>query len=529
MIFSLPEGYNRYEESTLKGYLYYWEWIKGLYIASPGAYIAPMLSPLQIYEADYQTYCVAGHETMPDIYTFDFGDHHGSFTFSGGEIHIFDTGDRPAGEYKVEFYMPGVAESEKRITITTGDGYRYMFEVPDEPELFDTTAPLQTGLVDPLAPDDYPTQWQLKTITAPNGDEVTFHYRKGTFANRKQTTSIRYYQVSYESEKVYPITGSPPPTPTHYSCELPTYMQLSRGKHWYLTSIDIRDDVRISFRYDAVPIAGREHYREHRDSLHKPLATLATLKSMRVERLGAERRVLRDCALSHQYENEYKEEYGSRAHVPVLYLKEINLYDVGRYKMQYGQYDTSGKRLLSQIHWPAGGKSTYEYEPHSYTQYVTRSGSADGLPYLRASGKTTTANGMRIKAIGEENGMGQIRRRTYHYSGGTLLQDSSTPQDRPAGVSAYTLNYKTGETSDYFSNRTCENVRFRRDDGAGPRRRRRQLHRRQLHGHHGALRLREIDLHALLGRTRRPDVGPDQPRRNALGRTRRQWTDQAAP
>ena len=89
--------------------------------------------------------------------------------------------------------------------------------------------------------------------------------------------------------------------------------------------------------------------------------------------------------------------------------------------------DFACRGLLSQITYPTGGYTTFEYEPHQYKDMVTRDSSSDNLPYLKIGSSTFTTGGLRIKKITDHPLTGTPNTRSYLYltadgkSSGNLL------------------------------------------------------------------------------------------------------------
>ena len=111
------------------------------------------------------------YDTAPDIYHFRFLGHSGDFMMlPDGTVRVYNS-DIPHGEISVEFIDDNDFPWDVTITLTTGDGYAYVFG----PE----------GLTEiPSLPGDLPRRisksvsgYRLLRVTAPNKRSVELHYR----------------------------------------------------------------------------------------------------------------------------------------------------------------------------------------------------------------------------------------------------------------------------------------------------------------------------------------------------------------
>ena len=123
------------------------------------------------------------YETEPDIFMFSFPGHTGKFMIKeqGGGVKVFDT-NHPYGEYQVdisELEISGMFRS--RITITTGDGYKYEFGVTQSTVDYHVSHETYEEKHSPVPPAILVQEtnnecWVLTRITAPNGRYVSYEY-----------------------------------------------------------------------------------------------------------------------------------------------------------------------------------------------------------------------------------------------------------------------------------------------------------------------------------------------------------------
>lgn len=132
-------------------------------------------------------------ETSFDIFSFNFGKHKGRFCLGPDTIYVFNA-NHPHGEYNIEIIRGNISAlfPSLEFIITTGDGYKYIFEravylengsgLWRKPE-FKLSSSLQR------IANIY---WPLVRIEAPNGRKVVFEYDSAEFnASSRPYQSIR--------------------------------------------------------------------------------------------------------------------------------------------------------------------------------------------------------------------------------------------------------------------------------------------------------------------------------------------------
>jgi YD repeat-containing protein len=121
---------------------------------------------------------------QPDIFSFNFNGYSGRF--------ILDTLGHPFllnySNVKIETYSDGSAQL--LFKLTTGDGVQYFFGGDDATEL---SLNYQGGSGCSVSyPDETATSWYLKQIVHPNGDTISFTYRKNVVRYITSISQAKY-------------------------------------------------------------------------------------------------------------------------------------------------------------------------------------------------------------------------------------------------------------------------------------------------------------------------------------------------
>lgn len=119
------------------------------------------------------------YDASSDIYHFRMPGHGGSFfRRTDGTFAVYDTGGE-CGTYRVEKRNQSVTDGEggvyhrSQITITTGDGYRYVFGSLDEDDEYTERV---WGGKDNLEKKGAIIAWRLRNIVSPGGRVLHFYY-----------------------------------------------------------------------------------------------------------------------------------------------------------------------------------------------------------------------------------------------------------------------------------------------------------------------------------------------------------------
>ncbi len=381
------------------------------------------------------------YETTPDVFTFRFGDHTGSFSFGQSDtIYVYNT-KYPSGEYKINAI---IINGKIKFEIHTGDGYLYTFE--------EGSIPSSAMRIDRKPNFLYPDQdgpntcWNLTSILAPNGRKITFEY--GTVEYNANT---KYYASSTEEWDDYIVPR-----------------KVSNGyAYGYLNTMDRiaplkkikSDNFSITFSYisrkkekvEALPNTIEKYYQ------YIEIPTISLLHRIAVED-ALEIEEMKSISFSYIYSDTVTQNSkvgfaeGGR---PVLFLKRISLSQNENYFFEYcdenksfpllgqgvdhwgffngtiqrvhHQYTVTNSNfeeshgeiieddepyyeaipnfhiakmgMLKKIQYPTGGYTGFIYEGNTYSSKVTKDLESQNLPYLKIYSDEKEAGGVRIKQI----------------------------------------------------------------------------------------------------------------------------------
>lgn len=399
-------------------------------------------------------------DAQPDIFHFALPGHSGSFHLSfGKQITVFgSSSDRH--DYKVEIESQPFSDPPygftriKAITITTGDGVRYIFDGRPQNKYVDLTKTGQRSFMDLI------TAWHLTRIEAPDGRWAQFTYETHQRTVYNPRNSVTTSEVSdnqfyfyHPVVQCYTASGREDGEETH-----PT---LSRSS--FLSSISFSDGSHIDFAYDSSTVSstfkGDQYRQSHISTPHDYLNTIR-LKSVNVYKSGNPYSVA-SASFSHS-----RNTNGGMTN----YLQSITVQGTGTYTFDYIGWNDSSKPypyhatfavdhwgyyngkngpfypistvdlytqqetisgfsrdpdntysrlgMIEKITYPTGGYTTFEYEPHSYSAAVRRSYNTVEEKSFSPRLVTTygEAGGMRIKKISSflSNGT-SLGEKTYTY------------------------------------------------------------------------------------------------------------------
>ena len=407
-------------------------------------------------------------DAQPDIFHFTIPGHSGSFHLDfGKKITVFSTSsDRH--DYKVDiesqpFSAPPYGFTRiKTITITTGDGYRYIFDGRPQNPYVDLTKTGERNFMDLI------TAWHLTRIEAPNGRTATFNYethQRTIYTPRNSTSSS---SVSDEQFYFYhPVmqcstaSGREDGEETH-----PTVSRTS-----FLSSISFSDGSHIDFAYDSSTpssVFKGDQYRQSHNSTPQDYLNTIRLKSITVYKGGNPNSV---ASATFTYERNTN---GGKTN----YLQSITVLGTGTYSFNYIGWNDSSKPypyhatfsvdhwgyyngkngpfyphssvnlstqhetitgdsrnpdntysrlgMIEKITYPTGGYTTFEYEPHVYSAAVSRDYN-----------------------VTEENSFSPRLVLTYGEAGGMRIKKISSflSNGTPAGEKHYTYEDVSGKSS----------------------------------------------------------------------------------
>ena len=420
------------------------------------------------------------YETTPDIFSFNFGKHRGSFIIdANGKVHVFDCEN--SGTYKIELsemnIQPHQAHGfqttihESAIKITTGDGYIYEFGGNDEYVEYvfnyiydDNTIDKYVRIEDPITI----TSWYLKSITAPNNRKVVFCYSDDLsddqwisgFPPNDGKGNYIFTLIPYASKTLayHGIGGQQIADYDHaYNSKLQVL------KTVYLTKITIDNTLKVEFNY--LP-------KEESDS-HYPGHGVATIYGRKLKKLD-------EIIITDQLENENVDQITfsyqnlGPSNKKRMFLVEINNKRLEKYSFTYNKTNilpstatndidfwgfwresdnttnfnnnfipmfhldselniiytqmptvrdpvttNHDAGLLNKVVYPTGGRTEIIYEPHDYSKRLERRADNYFIPKLyTVSGN---AGGARVKTLKDIDNTGTEQERKFIYEGGILM------------------------------------------------------------------------------------------------------------
>ncbi len=300
-------------------------------------------------DPDYWTdYVVNGTETESDIFHFNFMGHSGSFHFDGHRnIKVYNTNGNH-GTYKIEYRKEPVSAGTEieEITITTADGYKYVFGndryVKEEDDRY-----VERSLVGTLvAPGHYRLSkdvgslkyvhqpivtWLLREIVAPNQRKVVFNYNSKNYyndceINPNQQRRNPYYTTSFSFgyNKVPDYDGSNTSTDHCRRVSVVKTSNLSQIRICNDKNGDSQHDIIIDFYYSEKPYRDATVVSSTDNDHAKADANIAqyTLKLDALSVTGSGNN-LRTCS------------FGYRNKDTRLILNSISVSGIGVYKMSY--------------------------------------------------------------------------------------------------------------------------------------------------------------------------------------------------
>ena len=275
-------------------------------------------------------------DTKPDLFTFNFLGHKGHFMLNEGDVPIFDT-SKPEGEYQVEILSFGYQAPNYtvRIRITTGDGYKYIFE--------DNLALYSNGIsfwhTYPLY-STHSTCFPLVEIDAPNGRKVTIEY----YAKEVNKTVHGYFSRAND----WTDSGNP------------SACSISNG---YLTTAETVQPIhKITIGNTVINFQYTDRIKEKVDVPYLPSETGASLDVVRkLESISIVDNRLSTPLQTYTFNYIYGKDLGYTASRAVPLLKGIDASGFGKYNMDYYNEDKPFPTFLKgRDYWGYGNNSTAE-------------------------------------------------------------------------------------------------------------------------------------------------------------------------
>lgn len=385
-------------------------------------------------------------ELEPDIFHFNFLGYSGSFQMGeNGEVKFFGNG-KSLQQLKADVTFTNLST----ITITTGDGYKYLFG--------------HTGIESTLthsseAPGTFietPTSWRLHKIIAPNGRTVVFNYSifQGIYEGN-------YYMYTPQSTKNYNIFSA-----GSYGSDRSLGVNSTHYRSYPLTSIVIDNGPTIRFGY--LFTTGEKRYHTLLTQGIQDAFSTPRLEDVNVTYASD---TITKCHISYKVVSSGVAPTNNTIYFP----KSITINGEGTYNFNYDSEDTGGfppygthavdawgyyngssenmarqfltnglsyndttlaetvgsnyrysnhtyasKGMLIKVSYPTGGYTEIEYEPHSVGAQVLRGYNTQYRPELESLSSLQTG-GLRVRSITnypEKDAVGRTTTYSYTTTGG---------------------------------------------------------------------------------------------------------------
>lgn len=406
-------------------------------------------------------YALSGNELFdaePDIFHFNFLGHSGSFHLGPeGKVFVYGTPQSPDG-YKIEFdFMVNSVRSG--ITITTPDGYRYIF-------LGYRTGDRNTEMI--YSPMTI-LSWHLSRIEAPNGRTVTFSYDSpGVLYYKATRPGGLYYSVSQIGTNPYG-TGLVGGSEKHINtCDVTTSC---------LSSVKVDGTEILSFSYTTGNVIRSYKPPFNNDNLYNAYSPQLLLTEVDVKYEG---NVIKRCSLAFDGNTKSKTSYLTSLSIDGVGTFSMDYYNkqdtpyAGNFKIDhwgyYNGYSGASTRfmdistldssldetilagnprepngsyaqygILTKLTYPTGGWTSFSYEPHTYSFSVKCLRVNSFNPSIVS--QTGVAGGVRICSVSHFDSDGSLLdAKSYSYRTGPTNASPSS------GILAYMPRYKLSYT-----------------------------------------------------------------------------------
>ena len=318
---------------------------------------------------------------MPDIFNFSFMGYAGSFiinnqgeaTILNGNCVKIDLSDlRDICNRQNFAYTSYTPETTSRISITTDDGYQYIFGGNVDAFEYSTLSTISESYNSQRIPAI--SKWYLTTIIAPNNRSMSFHY--------KRSGNLKFFVTDYDWSEQTSLDNS-------------THLLWSVQKVCLLDSITTSDSIPFSVSFRSSP----ESQQMYSNSIYNWSSQSLQLDSIVVK---CNSKVLKSARLSYMY-RAHNMTFGAIKNYYWRYLSSVKISGVGTYSFDYNLIDpapgnmvsiylypnieittdsaykaivdrwgfwrlTSLQGLLSTISLPTGGLIRFTYGSHQYGQ-----------------------------------------------------------------------------------------------------------------------------------------------------------------
>ena len=379
-------------------------------------------------------------------------------------FHMNDNAKRVAGirvlNYRLITQFIKVFDTFNEFIVTSKDGTRYYFGGEEDA--------IEYSIVNRLIPGYYDVQdreqgldlnatantWMLTKIVRPNGEVVYFNYkREGIPIVECDSHRIRHEEWDDTpcpwNENTYVEEGNNRNKNISFYFLLPSYLEsiscgISKDEVHFGTShsTQLDYDYTPALFYERVGDSGLYEYLVPKYNHYEQLESIESSegKVLLEYTNDTETRLKLDSIkiVAPQCDTlRYKMTYNNKTPLPRYYSRQTDFWGYYNYSRPFtlraqrkqAQYIADSTLLkaeiLTQIEYPTGGRTCFEYEPHEYTQVVK----VEETP-IRTTRQLGKAGGLRVKKITDYTHDGKIEERIITYTNGIL---SGEPQYNTEG------------------------------------------------------------------------------------------------
>lgn len=424
----------------------WWRFMRNINVGYGSGTSAPEINLVTDYNNNKPNYQhTYEYDAQPDIFHFSLpGGHSGTFHLGfQKEIIVYNTSSGKGADYKIEIEEQALSTTNptrfKSITITTSDGFRYIFNGEISSPSVDMSKSRERTFYDLIS------AWHLTRIEAPNGRWAEFSY--SSYEKRVYSPGNAMTTGSVSDNQMYIYIGG---GQNNSECYSPTGLGDEDGRSSWrdtrssmLNSITFSDGSHIDFTTTTLATSEGDQYCPDLNLSPTNYSNTKRLSSINVY-IGTNTQSVASASFTHkrntngakttylasivvQGEGTYSFDYygwndSSKPYPP------HNCYGVdhwGYYNGKNGEYyptsyidpqtqsetisgesrnpDANYARLgmLTKITYPTGGWSILDYEPHSCSIAVDRSYNTNSLNSFvpRIIAYNGSVGGLRIKKI----------------------------------------------------------------------------------------------------------------------------------
>ena len=387
------------------------------------------------YISNYETDII---DTEPDLFTFNFGEHHGQFIISHeGNNNVKVIG---GGGYKVdisEFKSQSFAalDAETSITITTPDGTKYTFGGMLDALEMNLIMHLNSSKDNYIATNGVISALYLTEIETPDGETVTFTYREGQGYDQTEgfvAEDSNNIRNAYYADSKYAAYGND----VEWTTGNPkSDLSFSYVRTAYLEKISASCGGEVLFNYDErkLPYCDRNSnatkwnnaiplYLNNVKVKNVNEKTIKNIKLhqsfIKVKNANLYRMFLDRVSTA---DGDYIIQYADTSNLPSPHTRGVDLqgyyngqdsnetllpsgYDFetgGLFTTRQPNADKAVLGMISRIVYPTGGTTTFTFEGHRYGTAIRKYSNQSTLSTVLSQGNI---GGVRIKKIANDEG-----------------------------------------------------------------------------------------------------------------------------